>query len=128
SVEAFGRLSSRPLDLHALERWLDRPDDARCHPILQLEYVLQGTIEAIRPDVAPGIRIDELPGEAHPTSCLAHAPLEHIAHPELTTDLLHVNGTTLVREAGVARDDEQRPEARQRRDDFLDHAIGEVFL
>src|SRR5262249_55228924 len=128
SVEALGRLPSRTLDLRALEPWLNGPHRPCGHLILQVKYVLQSTIEAVRPNVAAGGRIDELPGESHAISCLAHAPLEHVTHPEFASDLLHVDGPALVSEAGVPRDDKQRPKARQRRDDFIGHAIGEVLL
>ncbi len=59
---------------------------------------------------------------------LAHAALEHVAHAELAADLLHVDGPALVGEARVAGDHEQPADARQRGDDVLDDAVGEVLL
>src|SRR5262249_48162767 len=56
SIEALGRLPSRALDLRALEPWLNGADRARGHLILQVKYVLKGTIEALCPDVAAGCR------------------------------------------------------------------------
>src|SRR5215471_5579448 len=105
SVEALGRLPSRALDLRALEPWLNGPHRPCGHLILQVKYVLQGTIEAVRPNVAAGCSIDELPGESHAISCLAYAPLEHVTHPKFARDLFHVDGPALVSEAGVPRDD-----------------------
>src|SRR5215472_7449024 len=128
SVEALGRLPSRTLDLRALEPWLNGTHHPCGYLVLQLKYILQGTIEAVRPNVSAGCRIDELPGEPYAISCLAHTPLEHVTHPEFARDLFHVDGPALVSEAGVPRDDKQRPTARQRRDDFIGHAIGEVLL
>src|SRR6476660_4169436 len=128
SVEALGRLPSRTLDLRALEPWLNGTHHPCGHLILQLKYVLQGTIEAVRPNVSAGCRIAELPGESHAISCLAHAPLEHVTYPEFARDLFPVDGPALVSEAGVPPDDKQRRKARQRRDDFIGHAIGEVLL
>src|SRR4029077_1394130 len=62
SIQALGRLSPRALNLCPLEPWLDGPNDACRHPVLQVEYVLERAVEATRPDMAPGRRIDELPG------------------------------------------------------------------
>src|SRR5262250_56425 len=81
------------------------------HLVLQVKYVLQGTIEAVRPNVAAGCRIDELPGESHAISCLAHAPLARVTHPEFARGLFYVDGPALVSEAGVPRDDKQRRKA-----------------
>ena len=59
---------------------------------------------------------------------LAHAAFQHVAHAQLAAHLLHVDRPALVGEARVARDDEQPADARQRRDDVLDHAVGEIVL
>src|SRR5262249_1470632 len=112
SVEALGRLPSRTLDLRALEPWLNGPHHPCGYLILELKYVLQGTIEAVRPNVSAGCRIDELSGEPHAISCLAHAPLEDVTHPEFGRELFHIDGPALVSEAGISRDDKQRPTAR----------------
>src|SRR5215813_1254912 len=128
SVEALGRFPSRTLDLRALEPWLNGPHRPCRHLILQVKYVLQGAIEAVRPNVSASCRIDELPGESHTISCLAHTPLEHVTNAEFARDLFDVDGAALVGEAGVSRDDKQRRKTRQRRDDFIGHAIGEILL
>src|SRR5215472_1721934 len=60
SIEALGRLPSRTLDLRALEPWLNGSHHLCGHLILQVKYVLQGTIEAVCPNVAAGCRVDEL--------------------------------------------------------------------
>ena len=75
-----------------------------------------------------GRGLDQLAGDAHPVAGLAHAAFEHVAHAELAADLLDVDGLALVGEGRIARDHEQRLEARQRGDDVLDHAVGEIFL
>src|SRR5262249_44474592 len=105
SVEALGWFPSRTLDLRALQPWLNGPHRFCGHLILQVEYVLQGTIKAVRPNVSAGGRVDELPSEPHAISCLAHAPLEHVTHAEFARDLFYVDGPALVSEAGVPRDD-----------------------
>jgi len=42
--------------------------------------------------------------------------------------LLYVNRLALVGEARIARDHKEPADTRERGDDFLDHAVGEVFL
>jgi len=72
--------------------------------------------------------LDQLTGDADPVTGLANAALEHIVHAEFAADLFDIDGFALVGEARIARDHEQRLEPRQRGDDLLDHAIGEIFL
>src|SRR5262249_10668533 len=76
TAPALGRLSPGALDLRPLEPWLDGTNDACGHAILQVKDVFEGAVEPIRPDVAAGRRIDELPGDAHARSGLAHAAFE----------------------------------------------------
>ena len=127
-VEALGRLALGALDLRPLELRRDRADDARGHLILQLEDIVERAFEAVRPEMRRGRSVDELPGDAHPVRRLAHAAFQHVAHAQFAADLPHVDRAALVGEAGVARDDEQPAHARQRRDDVLHHAVGEVLL
>ena len=72
--------------------------------------------------------IDELSRDAHSVCRLANAAFQHVAHPKLAPDLLHVDGAPLVGEARVAGDDEQRLEMRQRRDDVIHHSVGKIVL
>ena len=58
----------------------------------------------------------------------ADATFQDVTNAQLATDLPDVRRFALVGEGRVARDDEQRFEARQRRDDVLDDAVGEVLL
>ena len=57
-----------------------------------------------------------------------HAAFQHVAHAEFAPDLPDVDRPALVGERGIARDHEQRLEARQRGDDVLHHAVGKIFL
>src|SRR5690242_8455689 len=45
-----------------------------------------------------GSRVDQLPGDADPIAGFAHRALQHVAHAKLTTDLLHIDGLSLVGE------------------------------
>ena len=127
-VQAFRRLALGALDLGPFELRRDRADDAFRDLVLQFEDVVERAFEALRPEMRAGRGVDQLPGDAHPVAGLAHAAFQHVAHAKLAADLLHVHGPALVGEARIARDDEQPADARQRGDDVLDHAVGEIFL
>src|SRR6476659_6680208 len=104
-VEAIGRLALGALDLGFFHRRGDRPDNALGHLVLQIEDVAEPTIKPVGPKMCPRGAIHELSGDAHPVCRLANAPFQHVAHPKLAPDLLHVDGAPLVGEAGVAGDD-----------------------
>src|SRR5258705_11121043 len=72
--------------------------------------------------------IDQLSRDPYPVGGLANASFQDIAHAKLAPDLLHVDRASLVGEVRVPRDDEKRLELRQRRDDVVDHSIGEEVL
>ena len=127
-VQALGRLSLGPFDLGALELRRYRAHHALGHLVLQFENVVERAFEAICPEMCSRGGIDQLPGDPHAGGGLAHAALEHVADAQFAADLFHIDRAALVGEARIARDDEQPADARQRRDDVLDHAVGEVLL
>ena len=77
---------------------------------------------------APVVASIRWPDDPHAARRRPHAALEHVAHAELAPDLLHVHRAPLVGEARVAGDHEQPAHPRQRADDLLDDAVGEVLL
>jgi hypothetical protein len=127
-LQVLRPLAPEPFDLGATDLRLDGADYAFRDPVLKVEDVLEVAVETFGPEVAAAERVDQLRGEADAIGRLAHAALQHVAHAEIAGDLPHVNRPVLVDEGRVAGDDEQPPEARQRGDDVLDHAVGEVLL
>ena len=63
--------------------------------------------------------------DAQPIAALSHAALEHVADAQLAADLLDVDGAPLIGENRIAGRDEEPADQAQRRDDLLDHAVGE---
>jgi hypothetical protein len=59
---------------------------------------------------------------------LAPRAFEDIAHTQLTPDLLHVDQLAFVSKTRIAGDHEEPADSRERGDDFLDHAVGEILL
>jgi hypothetical protein len=116
-------LAPRALDLGLAQHRRDRADHAFGDPVLQIERVFEGAVEAVGPQVLAACRLDELAGDAHPVARLAKAALDHIPHAELTRDLLRIRTLSLVAEAGVAGDDREPPRTRQFGDQILGHAV-----
>jgi len=78
--------------------------------------------------MSAGRRVDQLGADAHVAGGFANSAFEDITHAQFPADLLHVDCLALVREAGIAGDDEEPADAGERCDDLLDHAVGEIFL
>ena len=101
-VDAPGRLSHRALPLSVVDRWSNRYRHRLGDLVLYREDVGEIAIVPLRPDVIPGLGLDELRGDADTITGLAHAAFEHIAHAELAPDLLHLDGLAPVGEARIA--------------------------
>src|SRR5262249_38635148 len=106
------RLALGPLEFLALESRCDSDHDAGSNAVLKIEYVFEGAIEMIGPEMRTILGIDELARNAHPRSGLAHAAFQHIADAEVATDLFDVHGTALVGEARISRDHEEPGKTR----------------
>jgi len=78
--------------------------------------------------VPPARGLDQLAGDADAAGGAADAAFEHIAHAELAADLADIGGFPFVGKARIARDDKQPFDARQARDDVLDHAVDKIIL
>ncbi|MEY9551531.1 hypothetical protein ABIF67_005596 [Bradyrhizobium japonicum] len=85
-------------------------------------------VVALRPEMAAGRDVVELRRDAQAIAAAPHAAFEHIADAELARDFVHVHGAALVDEGRVAGDDEEPAQLRQRRDDVLADAVGEIVL
>ena len=123
-----GALGDDALAVASAEIERERRDDVRRHVVLDGEDVGELPVEPLRPKVAAGGCVDELGGDPDPAAGLAHAPFEHMAHAEALADLADVDVLALERESRIAGDDEELRELRQRGDDVLGNAVGEIFL
>src|SRR5215467_6621266 len=72
--------------------------------------------------------LDQLNADSHPVASLADATFEHIAHAQLAAYPFHVDTAALVREAGIALENEEPADTREPSDYLLDHAVRKVFL
>src|SRR5215472_4092055 len=128
SIEVPRWLSYGPSELGIEDGRGDRDRHSLRDIVLHREDVGEIAVIAFSPDVLPGLRLDELPSDTDAIACLTQAAFEDVAHPELAPDLLHVDRTALVGEAGVSRDDKQRGIARERSDNVFSDAVGEELL
>src|ERR1700759_173340 len=99
------------LDFGSLNLPRKRTHDIRRHLVLQIEDVGEVAIIAVGPDVNASLSMNELAGDAHPATCLAHAAFQHVAHAKVAGDCADINGPALVGKGAVARDDKERAEA-----------------
>ena len=78
----------------------------RRHVVLHVEYIGQVAVEAFRPDMAAGGRVDQLGGDPDARAGLSHAPLKHVTDAESPADLAQIDVLALEGEGRIARDDE----------------------
>src|SRR6266852_4178388 len=71
-IEAVRPLAPRALDLALPERRLDHAGDADRDLVLKLENLFEQTVESVCPEMRTVYRVDQLRGDAHPVSALAH--------------------------------------------------------
>ena len=92
------------------------------------EDVGEFPVVALGPEVAVGLCVDQLHGDADTAARLAHAALDDVLDAKLLGDLLRVDRLALVNERRVSRDNEQLAETRQLSENILGDAVGEEFL
>src|SRR6516162_10208309 len=107
---------------------LDNTGSAESDFVLKLENIFQRAVETVGPQMRPAEGIDQLPGDPHLRSRLAHRAFQNVADAKFAPDLLHIYRLTLVGEGRIAGDDEEPADARERGDNLLDHTVGEIFL
>src|SRR5208282_59783 len=121
-------LAPDAFDLGLAQGRLDSADYTQRDLVLQGENIVDRAVIALGPDMPAGVRFDQLASDADAGCRLAHAAFEHIAHPELASDLANVWRLALVSEARISRDHEQPFDARQAGDDVLNHAVDKIIL
>ena len=69
---------------------LQSPDQGLGDLVLKIEQVNKLAIVTFRPNVVAGARVNKLRADPHPVAALAHAALQHKAHPKILPHLPHV--------------------------------------
>src|SRR5258708_32858510 len=124
-IKAFGRPAHRALSLSLGNGRSDGDRYRLGDLVLDREDIGEIAVVTLGPDVVAGFGLDQLRGDADAVAGFTQAAFEHVAHAKLAPDLLHVHRVTLVSEARVAGDDEQRGVARQRGNDVFGDPVSE---
>ncbi len=75
-----------------------------------------------------GLSVDELDIDAQTIAAALHRAFEHIAHPKIAADLLHVDMFAFVSESRVSGDYERAADTRQICGQALSDAINKILL
>ncbi len=96
--------------------------------VLQVEEVVDVTVDPARPDVVAGLGLDQLRRDPHPLADPPDAAFHRIAHPEFAADLADIDRPALIGKGRIAGDDEEVADAGEGCGYLLDHSIGEIGL
>src|SRR5215469_4190146 len=110
------------------ERYLERLDDGGSDLVLNLERVIDGPVEGLRPDVVTVIDTNQLRRNSEGVAGPAHAPFQHICN---TQRLRNVPNRCLLAfevERRGARGHANLGNLGQHVDELFRHAIGKIFL
>src|SRR5262245_65609471 len=97
-------LALRLPDLGRDNAGCDRASEAAGDLVLYGKDVGQIAVVAIRPQMMPGRRLDQLRGDADAIAGPPHAAFDHVAHAEFATHSGHIHTRTLVSKRGATRD------------------------
>jgi hypothetical protein len=100
--------------------------DALRDLVLDGEDVIDGAVEAERPQVAAGGCVDELGGDAQPLARALHAAFDEVSRIELAADLLDVRRALTHRERRGPGDERQVRDTRQSMQHAFGHPEGDV--
>jgi hypothetical protein len=108
---------------------LDRASNALGNLVLNDEQLGQFEIVSFGPDVGSRAGRNELGGDTDPLIGFAHASFDYIADAQLTgridAELRRADRPVLEGETGIARNDREPVEPRQRDDDILGNPVDE---
>ena len=102
--------------------------EVRDYFVLHVEDVGERLIEPFGPQVRATLGVDELDVDPHSGPAALNAALEHVAHIELAADRPHIDALVLVREGGIACDDERARYPRKVGRQALGDAVDEIAL
>ena len=109
---------------HRPERLHDRARQL----VLDREDALQLPVVALRPEVIAALAVDQLRSNAQGIPFATHAALQDGGDAELLADLPYTEVLALVGKGRRPRDDANAVDVRQRVDQLLGHAVGEVLV
>src|SRR5258705_9626971 len=127
-VHAVGWLAPAAKVLRGVNLRLDRSDDGVGDLVLHGENVGEVAVVTLRPDMTARCGVVELRSDAYAIAAPSHTAFEHVAHPELGSDLLYLDRLALVGERRVARDHEEPAQFRESGYDVFADFFGVILL
>jgi len=109
SSEILGAFAPHTLNLRQPDRRLKCARNLFGDSILEVEYVVQGAIILICPEMRALGSLDQLDRDAYARPAALDAPFQHVSDAEFTTDVTNIRRSALVGEGRVPGDDEERP-------------------
>src|SRR6185437_2132679 len=97
-------------------------------PFLQVEDIAQVAVVTLRPRLETIAGADQLHADPHRLALRANRTFQHIGNVQRLADRAQVGIAAAVVERGGASGDSQVPHARQRIQQFLGHAGGEITV
>src|ERR1051326_3395719 len=94
-----GRTIGRASSLGGLQCRFDNAGNAGSHFVLKIEHVFERAVEPVSPEMRAGIIVNQLAGDAHAITRLAHRAFEHVSYAQFAPDPLYVDRLALVGEA-----------------------------
>ena len=96
--------------------------------VLQREQIARIALEPLGPDMRVGRGVDQLGRDSNPLARALNAAFEHIAHAELSPDLLRADPLSLIGKGRIARDHKTCSNPRQIGGQVFGDRVGEIFL
>ena len=111
-IQPLGWLSLGAINLGTFQLWRNLTNDTFGYLVLETKDIFQISLGATRPKLSPSAGIDQLTSDPYLVLRFAYAAFEHVADPELATNLLNIDRFAFVSKAGIAGDDEEPANAR----------------
>ena len=124
-LEVGRSLAAHALNGIAVDAQFQGPRHLHGNLVLDCEYVPRKPVEAHRPHVGTGFRVDQLCRDPHPVAIALHAAFQQVTGAELAADLARVHGPLAKRERGRPGDDVELRKARQLVHDGFGDSRGE---
>jgi hypothetical protein len=122
------RIPPRARDLGKIDPRGDACHNRTGNLLLQVEHVGLLPVVTLGPKMVVCHRVNELCRHPDAVADPANAAFEHVAHPEVSRHLCHIERLALLEEGRVAGDDRKLAKARKFGNNVLRQTIGRVFL
>ena len=126
--QRLGRLAQRALELRVPDAGRDARDRVGDDLVLHGEDVADRDVHPVGPDRLAAAGVAELDPDAQLAARAADASGHEVAHAERTPDVVDPAALGAQAERRSARDHRELMQARERQDDVLHDAVGEVAL